>query len=119
VQSWNLIEIEAPQGTRDPVVLETADDARAVLLVISPGQELSEHEVKERAWVTVVEGRARIEAGGESVEAGPGMLFTFAPGERHSIGSEGGARILLMLAPWPGEGHYRGEERSLSGEASA
>jgi quercetin dioxygenase-like cupin family protein len=118
VRSWDLTELDAPAGTRDPIVLETADGARAVMLSIAPGQELREHEVKERAWVTVVEGRAQIEAGGETVEAGTGMLVTFAPSERHSIASETGARILLLLAPWPGEGHYRGE-RAVSGAESA
>ena len=63
--------------------------------------------MKERAWVTVVEGLARIEANGTAVEGGPGTLVTFAPSERHSIASPTGARILLFLAPWPGEGHYR------------
>jgi quercetin dioxygenase-like cupin family protein len=116
VRSWNLTELDAPEGTRDPIVLETADGARAVMLAIAPGQELSEHEVKERAWVTVVEGTARIECDGETIDGGPGMLFSFDPSERHSIASEGGARILLILAPWPGEGHYRGE---LSGEGRA
>jgi hypothetical protein len=28
--------------------------------------------------------------------------------ERHALRSDGGARVLLLLAPWPGEGHYRG-----------
>ena len=23
--------------------------------------------------------------------------------------SDGGARLLLLFAPWPGEGHYRGD----------
>ena len=72
-------------------------------------------QVKERAWVTVVEGRARIECGGEAVDAGAGVLFTFDPSERHSIASETGARILLILAPWPGDGHYRAEEKAVSG----
>src|SRR5207237_114225 len=57
VRSWNLTELDAPAGTRDPIVLETADGTRAVMLAIAPGQELREHEVKARAWVTVVEGR--------------------------------------------------------------
>jgi quercetin dioxygenase-like cupin family protein len=119
VRSWDLTELDAPAGTRDPIVLETADGARAVMLAISPGQELREHEVKERAWVTVVEGRAKIEAGGKTVDASTGMLVTFEPSERHSIASEGGARILLLLAPWPGDGHYRGEEKTVSAESRA
>jgi hypothetical protein len=42
-----------------------------------------------------------------------GMLLTFEPNERHSIATDTGARILLVLSPWPGEGHFRGEERSV------
>jgi hypothetical protein len=36
------------------------------------------------------------------------MLVRFEPSERHALRSDGGARVLLLLAPWPGEGHYRG-----------
>jgi quercetin dioxygenase-like cupin family protein len=107
MQSWDLTGINAPDGTRDPVVLATEDGARAVMLKLDAGQELREHEVKERAWVTVVEGEARIGCDGSTVDGRPGTLVTFEPGERHSIATEGGARILLLLAPWPGEGHYR------------
>ena len=102
------MEIEAPSGTRDPVVVHSGNEARAVLIVLQPGQALGDHQVKENAWITVLEGRARVSAGGESVDATPGMLFRFDPDERHSLSSEEGARIMLLLAPWPGEGHYRG-----------
>lgn len=112
MQSWRLTDIDAPEGTRDPVVLATADGARAVMLKLDPGQELREHQVKERAWLTVVDGEARIGANGDSIEGGPGTLFTFEPGERHSVASRNGARVLLLLAPWPGEGHYRPGESS-------
>lgn len=108
MQSWDLIEVDAPAGTRDPVVLHSGNEARAVLIVLNPGQEMGDHQVKENAWVTVLDGRVRISAGGETVAAGPGMLFRFDPDERHSLASDDGARILLLLAPWPGEGHYRG-----------
>ena len=110
---WNLLDIDAPDGTRDPVVLHS-EDARAVLIRLAPGQQLGDHEVKERAWVTVVEGVVRFEADGQGFEAGAGALAMFDPQERHSVASAEGARILLLLAPWPGEGHYRGEERSSS-----
>ena len=106
MQSWDLTQIEAPEGTRSPAVLETVDGARAIVIRIAPGQELGDHQVRERAWLTVVEGDTRIEAAGDVVEAGPGTLVTFEPGERHSIGSEHGAQIILILSPWPGEGHY-------------
>jgi len=63
-------------------------------------------EVRERAWLMVVEGTARIEAGGDVVDAGPGTLLTLEPGERHSVASDGGARIVMILSSWPAEGHY-------------
>jgi quercetin dioxygenase-like cupin family protein len=108
VQSWNLMEIEAPAGTRDPVVVHSGNEARAVLIVLNPGQVMGDHQVKENAWVTVLEGSVLISANTESIEAKPGMLFRFDPDERHSLASDEGARILLLLAPWPGVGHYRG-----------
>jgi mannose-6-phosphate isomerase-like protein (cupin superfamily) len=113
VKRWNLLEIEAPHGTRDPLVLATEDGARAVLIRIDPGQALGDHEVTERAWISVVEGVVQIEAADESFEASAGTLVTFAPKERRTVRSTGGARILLVLAPWPGEGHYRGEARTV------
>jgi hypothetical protein len=35
-------------------------------------------------------------------------VFRFDPDERRSVSSKSGARLLLVLAPWPGAGHYRG-----------
>jgi mannose-6-phosphate isomerase-like protein (cupin superfamily) len=54
----------------------------------------------------VVEGTARIKAGGDVVDAGPGTLLTLEPGEHHSVASDGGARIVMILSSWPAEGHY-------------
>jgi quercetin dioxygenase-like cupin family protein len=64
--------------------------------------------VKESGLLVVVDGSVQVEAGDESIGASAGELFHFEPGERHSVASESGGRVLLFLAPWPGEGHYRG-----------
>jgi quercetin dioxygenase-like cupin family protein len=115
VERWNLLELDAPGGSRSPVVLHSSDAARAVLVALDPGQELGDHQVKETAFVAVVDGTARVvDAGGDSVAAGPGSLFRFEPDEHRSISSDRGARLLLFLAPWPGEGHYRGGRRELA-----
>jgi quercetin dioxygenase-like cupin family protein len=114
VQSWDLLAVDAPDGTRDPVVLASDDHARAVLVRIDAGQALGEHQVKEAAWVVVVEGTARVRSGGREMTAAPGTLFRFDPDERRAIASDRGARILLLLSPWPGTGHYRGEEKAAS-----
>ena len=110
MRSWNLIDVETPGGSRSPVVLDSDEPARTVLIGLEPGQELGDHQVKEHAFVLVVDGSVRVEAGGESLDAQPGMLFRFEPDERHSVSSADGARILLFLAPWPGPGHYRGDD---------
>jgi quercetin dioxygenase-like cupin family protein len=107
MQSWDLSAIETPGGSRSPVVLQSDQHARTVLIGLEPGQELGEHEVKEHAFVVVVDGTAQVESEGITVDAGPGTLLSFEPEERRVVSSAGGARLLLLLAPWPGEGHYR------------
>jgi quercetin dioxygenase-like cupin family protein len=119
VRHWRLAEIETPNGTRSPVVLHSKEGAeRAVLISLRPGEALGDHGVKESALLLVVDGAVRVEAGDESVEAEAGTLLQFEPDERHSVTSDGGARLLLLLAPWPGEGHYRGD-RPAASEVSA
>jgi quercetin dioxygenase-like cupin family protein len=108
MEQWNLTEIEAPAGTRDPVVLRQDEGGRAIMIALNPGDELGDHQVKEDAWLTVVAGSVRVSAGGETVEGGVGTLFRFDADERHAVASDGGARVLLFLAPFPGAGHYRG-----------
>jgi quercetin dioxygenase-like cupin family protein len=112
MQTWNLREIAAPGGSRSPVVLRSDDAARAVFIALEPGQALGDHQVKEYALVAVLDGSVRVEAAGSTVEGGTGSVFSFDVDERRSISTDGGARILLVLAPWPGEGHYRGQVKS-------
>ena len=112
METWSLPEIETPDGSRSPVVLRSEDEARAVLVGLDPGQELGDHQVKEHAWVDRRRRRGRrFRAGDEEIEAPAGTLARFEPDERHSVTSDGGAKILLLLAPWPGPGHYRGERQ--------
>jgi quercetin dioxygenase-like cupin family protein len=107
VESWDLAAVETQGGSRSPVVLHSDNEARVVLIALEPGQELGDHEVKENAFLIVVDGVAEVAAGGETVQAGAGTLVRFDPEERHAVSSAGGARLLLLLAPWPGEGHFR------------
>jgi quercetin dioxygenase-like cupin family protein len=106
VQSWDVRAIDAPEGTRRAAALETVDGARAIVIRLAPGEELGDHQVRERAWLIVVEGSARIEAGGDVVEAGSGTLLTFEPDERHKVFSLSGTRIVMILSSWPADGHY-------------
>lgn len=120
MQHWNVKEITAPDGSRSPQVLHSQEgESRVVAIHLQAGQELGDHQVKEAALLVVADGKVRVESGDESVDAGPGMVFRFDPNERHAVAADGEARVLLVLAPWPGAGHYRGEEVSASSPDAA
>jgi len=104
VEHWDLrtIDVEAHK----PVVLHsTRGEARSVVLHLPAGEALSEHQVHERAHVVVADGEVEVGADETTIRAGAGALFVFDPGERHEVRAIADARLLLVLAPWPGEGH--------------
>jgi quercetin dioxygenase-like cupin family protein len=104
MRSWDLKSIEAV--AHQPEILTSADDARTIVLRLPAGEELQEHEVHERARIVVVDGEVEMTTpAGESVSAGAGHLFEFDPGERHTVTARSDARLLLILTPWPGDGH--------------
>ena len=76
------------------------------MLHLPSGEELQEHEVHERARIVVIEGQVETSMpSGESVSCGPGHLLEFEPGERHTVAARSDSRLLLILSPWPGDGH--------------
>ena len=104
MESWNLKAVEAEP--REPRILSTADDARAILLQLPEGEQLQEHEVHERARLLVIDGEVEVTTpAGESVLAAGGHLFEFDPGERRTVLALSSVRLLLLLSPWPGDGH--------------
>jgi quercetin dioxygenase-like cupin family protein len=104
MQSWDLKTVDAEP--HQPQILASADDARTIVLHLPAGEELQEHEVHERARLVVVDGEVDVTAlDGEAVAAAPGHLFEFDPGERHTVSARSDARLLLILTPWPGDGH--------------
>jgi quercetin dioxygenase-like cupin family protein len=113
VLTWNLLAVEAPDGTRDPHVVHQDEGARGVLVVLQPGQSLDDHEVRENTWAIVVEGAISVSAGtgNSQVQLRQGSLVHLDAGERRSITSAGGARLLLIFTPWPGSGHYSPAEQ--------
>jgi len=52
-----------------------------------------------------VDGEVEVSADGATATGGPGSLFVFAARERHEVRARSDARLLLVLAPWPGDGH--------------
>jgi quercetin dioxygenase-like cupin family protein len=89
-----------------PQVLQSESEGRTILLLLPKGEELQEHQVHERAYLTVVDGQIEVaDNGNQKVEAGAGSLFVFDPAERHAVRAIEDARLLLVLTPWPGDGH--------------
>jgi redox-sensitive bicupin YhaK (pirin superfamily) len=104
MQSWDVATMAVEP--RQPEVLSSDGEGRAIAINLPAGEALQEHQVHERAWLVVAAGAVEIEdAGGETVSGGPGLLALFDPKERHEIRATEDARLLLVLAPWPGEGH--------------
>ena len=107
MKHWDLNSTGSsnPEGD-DPVILVSADEGRAILLHLAAGQRMEEHQVHERAWVVIVSGDVDVSAAeGETVNAAAGHMFEFDARERHQLIAQSEARVLLLLAPWPGDGH--------------
>ncbi len=104
MRSWDVTSVAVKP--RLPEILSSTDEARAIVINLPTGDGLQDHEVHERAWVVVIEGRVEVTtAAGEQVVGEPGLLMEFAPRERHEVVALADARILLLLTPWPGSGH--------------
>lgn len=104
MRSWDLATAEV--APHQPEVLDSENEGRAILINLPAGERLQEHQVHERAWVLVVSGKVRIDLpDGESAAGGAGLMAVFDPGERHEVSAEEDTRLLLVLAPWPGDGH--------------
>lgn len=104
MNSWTIRNLELTPHA--PQILASTDDARVIALMIPAGESLNEHQVHERAWVTVLSGDVEItSSSGDSVSGSGGLLVEFAPNERHAVHARSDTHLLLLLTPWPGDGH--------------
>jgi len=100
---WDVanLELEAHQ----PQVLRSDDDTRAIAIHLPAGEGLGEHQVHERAYLLVASGEVEVDGDGRQRRGGPGFVAHFDPSERHAVRAVSDARVVLLLAPWPGQGH--------------
>ena len=103
MDTWDICSL--PIEPHHPQVLRSDEETRAIVIQLPEGEELQEHQVHERAYLIVVDGEIEISQHGETVSGGAGLLAHFAPNERRTIQAVSEARLVLVLAPWPGEGH--------------
>ena len=103
MDTWDVVALDVQP--HQPEVLRSDDETRVIAIALPAGEELQEHQVHERAWLVVAGGEVEIDSDGDTVRGGPGFLAVFDPNERHEVRATSEARLLLMLAPWPGQGH--------------
>jgi quercetin dioxygenase-like cupin family protein len=105
VEHWDLTGLDV-EPQRPQILTSTRGESRTIALQLRAGESLQDHQVHERAHLVVVDGEVEIEPdGGETVTGSAGLLAIFDPGERHEVRARSDARLLLVLAPWPGAGH--------------
>jgi len=104
MNSWDINSLDLKPHA--PQILSSTNDARAIALAIPAGESMQDHQVHERAWVSVLSGEVEIStAAGERIVGAPGLVVEFEPAERHAVRARSDARLLLLLTPWPGVGH--------------
>ena len=108
MKSWSINELDTKP--RKPEIVESNDDARAIVIDLPAGEGLDDHVVHERAWLVLVAGELEVtslECTTETSAAagGVGLFVELEPGERHRVRARTDSRFLLMLTPWPGPGH--------------
>ena len=103
MDSWDIRTLDVQP--RQPQILRSDPEARVVTITLPAGEALDDHQVHERAYVVIVEGEAQVGVVGSPQQAGPGFVAHFDPNERHEVRAASDTRLVLFLAPWPGEGH--------------
>lgn len=104
MRNWDISTLDVQP--RNPAVLDSEQEGRAIVINLPAGERLQEHQVHERAWLLVVTGAIEIaDSNGDAVKGGAGLLAEFDPNERREVRATEDARLLLLLSPWPGEGH--------------
>ena len=103
METWDIASLDVQP--HKPEVLRSDNETRVIAINLPAGERLQEHQVHERAWLVVAAGSVEIDADGGTVTGGPGHLASFEPNERREVRATEDARLLLVLAPWPGVGH--------------
>jgi quercetin dioxygenase-like cupin family protein len=103
MDTWDIASL--PVQPHQPEVLRSDDETRFIAINLPGGESLQEHQVHERAWLVVAHGEIEVGEGDRTVSGGPGLLLHFEPNERREVRATQDARLILLLSPWPGEGH--------------
>lgn len=105
MQHWDLTA-ESEGSRTGPRVLFSTPEARGVVVDLARDEEMGDHQVRERALVHILQGSVACTSGTDTATCVEGTLTVFEPAEPHTLRALEPTRLLLILAPWPAEGHY-------------
>jgi quercetin dioxygenase-like cupin family protein len=103
MDTWDVASLEIEP--HKPEVLRSDNETRVIAINLPSGEQLQEHQVHERAYLVVAAGEIEVDQDGETSSGGPGFMAHFEPNERHEVRAKSDSRLILLLSPWPGEGH--------------
>jgi quercetin dioxygenase-like cupin family protein len=104
MEHWDLRTLDV-QPQHPQILHSSRGESRTIAITLRAGESLADHEVHERAHLVVIDGEVDLESGDGGARCGAGCAAIFDPQERHAVRAASDARLLLVLAPWPGEGH--------------
>ena len=103
MDTWDINSLDVQP--HQPKVLRSDGEARVIAINLPAGEQLQDHQVHERAYLVVAGGEIELSGDGGSQTGGPGFVAHFDKNERHEVSAKSDARLVLVLAPWPGPGH--------------
>jgi quercetin dioxygenase-like cupin family protein len=103
METWDICSLAIEP--HHPQVLRSDAETRAIAILLPAGEELQEHQVHERTYLLVAGGEIEVSQDSQTVIGGQGFLSHFEPNERRTVRARSDARLVLVLAPWPGVGH--------------
>jgi quercetin dioxygenase-like cupin family protein len=103
METWDICSLAIEP--HHPQILRSDAETRAIAILLPAGEELQEHQVHERTFLIVAQGEIEVSGDGRDETGGCGVVWHFEPNERRTVRATRDARLLLVLAPWPGMGH--------------
>ena len=103
MDSWDICSLDV--APHHPQVLRSDEEIRAIAIHLPGGEELAEHQVHERTYLLVADGEIEIGRDHRTVTGRTGFVAHLEPNERRTVRAITDARLVLVLAPWPGVGH--------------
>jgi quercetin dioxygenase-like cupin family protein len=90
-------ETQQRHGRRSRTLLKEGT-LRVVLIILGPGDEISEHSSEGPITVQPLDGSIRFTVAGRHYEIGPGDLLSVGAGVEHTVSSVQGATFLLTVS---------------------